>query len=200
MSETILEIARRADRFFMEASPIHETMRRLVKVFSEMGIPFAIAGAMAVNAHGHKRTTADVDILIRREDLQRFKEGHIGRGWIDKFEGSRNFRDAVTSVSVDTLIVGDFPGDGLPKPVSFPEPEPVLFRDSEGLPIVRLSTLMELKIASGMTAPHRPRDLDDVIQLIRVNQLPLNYKEQLNPYVVPKYEELWHAAQANEDY
>ena len=125
MPESILEVAKRADKFFMEASPIHETMRRLSRILDEMKIPFAIAGAMAANAHGHKRTTADVDILIRREDLVRFKAQHIGLGWMDKFEGSKNFKDTITSVNVDTLIVGDYPGDGLPKPVAFPAPEDV---------------------------------------------------------------------------
>ena len=46
-----------------------------------------------------------------------------------------------------------------------------------------------------MTAPHRPRDLDDAIQLIRVNALPIAYAEQLDPYVRAKFEELWRAAQ-----
>jgi len=72
----------------MAKSPIHEAMRRLTKTFAEMQIPFAVAGAMAANAHGYYRTTADVDILIRKEDLQRFKQRYIGRGWIDKFEVS----------------------------------------------------------------------------------------------------------------
>jgi hypothetical protein len=200
MNESIFDIARRADLFFMEASPIHETMRRLSRILDEMQIPFAIAGAMAANAHGHKRTTADVDILIRREDLQRFKSEQAGRGWVDKFEGSKNFKDAVTSVNVDTLIVGDYPGDGLPKPVAFPPPETVSVRNAEGVPILRLETLLELKLASGMTAAHRPRDFDDVIQLIRVNRLPLEYVERLNGYVADKFRELWQAAQVDEDY
>jgi hypothetical protein len=92
MTGSIFDVAWRADQFFMEASPIHETMRRLSSILDEMQIPFAIAGAMAANAHGHKRTTANVGILIRRDDLQRFKAAHIGRGWVDKFEGSKNFR------------------------------------------------------------------------------------------------------------
>ena len=200
MTESILQVAKRADQFFMETSPIHETMRRLSKTLNEMQISFAIAGAMAANAHGHKRTTSDVDILIRREDLLRFKERWIGRGWVDKFEGSKNFRDAVTNVNVDTLIVGDFPGDGLPKPVAFPTPESVSERNDEGLPIISLKILIELKLASGMTAVHRPRDFDDVIQLIRVNKLSREFEQQLNPHVVIKFEELWNAAQVNEDY
>lgn len=200
MPESVLEVAKRADKFFMEASPIHETMRRLARILDEMKIPFAIAGAMAANVHGHKRTTADVNVLIRREDLVRFKSKHIGLGWMDKFEGSKNFKDTITSVNVDTLIVGDYPGDGLPKPVAFPAPEDVSFRNDDGIPFITLETLLELKIACGTTVSHRPRDLDDVIQLIRVNRLPLEFAQKLNPFVVGKYQELWQAAQVNDDY
>ncbi len=200
MPESVLEVAKRADKFFMEASPIHETMRRLARILDEMKIPFAIAGAMAANVHGHKRTTADVNVLIRREDLVRFKSKHIGLGWMDKFEGSKNFKDTITSVNVDTLIVGDYPGDGLPKPVAFPAPEDVSFRNDDGIPFITLETLLELKIACGSTVSHRPRDLDDVIQLIRVNRLPLEFAQKLNPFVVGKYQELWQAAQVSDDY
>jgi hypothetical protein len=196
MTKSILDVARRADEFFMQVSPIHETMRRLSKVLQEMNIPFAIAGAMAANAHGHKRTTSDVDILIRREDLQRFKAQYIGRGWVDKFEGSKNFRDAVTNISIDTLIVGDYPGDGLPKPVSFPPPESVSELSEEGIPIISLVTLLELKMA----ASHRMQDMADVMNLIRINRLDLSFCDQLNPYVAEKFHELWSAAQVNEDY
>lgn len=200
MPISLLEIAKQADQFFMKESPIHEAMRRLTKTLTEMQIPFAVAGAMAANAHGHRRTTVDIDILIRREDLQRFKERYSGLGWVDKFEGSKNFRDTVHNVNIDALIVGEYPGDGLPKPVAFPAPETVAQPDKEGIPFVSLKTLLELKLASGMTAAHRPRDLDDVIQLLRANRLPIEYAETLNPYVADKFRELWQAAQIEDDY
>lgn len=200
MSESLFDVAKRADLFFMEKSPIHETMHRLRTAFNDMNIRFAIAGAMAANAHGHRRTTADVDILIREEDLKRFKDRWLGLGWVNIFEGSKNFRDAVTNVKIDSLIVGQYPGDGLPKPIAFPPPETVSQIHEDGLPFITLPTLLELKLASGMTAAHRPRDLDDVIQLIRVNRLPVGYGEQLNAYVQDKYAELWKAAQVDEEY
>ena len=189
--DTMLEIAKRVDAFMMARSPVHDTMRRLAKAFNDLEIAFAIAGAMAANAHGHRRTTADVDVLLRREDLTRFK---------DLFEGSKGFKDTMNGVKVDVLIVGDYPGDGKPKPVSFPTPESVREVRDESLPFLNLKTLLELKITSGMTAAHRLQDLADVIQLIRVNALPLDYSSQLNPFVRDKYSELWQAAQISEDY
>ena len=196
----MLEIAKQVDAFFMDRSPIHDTMRRIAEAMRELNIPFAIAGAMAANAHGHRRTTADVDLLLRREDLTRFKERWIGLGWSDLFEGSKGFRDTANNVKVDVLLVGDYPGDGLAKPISFLPPESASEILGEGLPYVTLKTLIELKLASGMTAAHRLQDLADVIQLIRANQLTPEYAESLDPYVRDKYAELWKAAQVNEDY
>jgi hypothetical protein len=121
-------------------------------------------------------------------------------GWVDIFSGSKAFRDTTNNIKVDVLIVGDYPGDGKEKPVSFPAPEKVLVHDDAGIPFVNLKTLLELKIASGMSAEHRPRDLDDVIQLIRINQLPLEFALELNEYVRDRYRSLWQAAQIKEDY
>lgn len=198
--DTMLEIAKRVDAFMMERSPVHDTMRRLAKAFNDLEISFAIAGAMAANAHGHRRTTADVDVLLRREDLTRFKQRWIGLGWVDLFEGSKGFKDALNGVKVDVLIVGDYPGDGKPKPVSFPTPESVREVRDESLPYLNLKSLLELKLASGMTAAHRMQDLADVIQLIRVNALQLDFSDQLAPFVREKFIELWQAAQVSEDY
>jgi len=200
MRRSILEVAKAADDFFMQRSPIHQAMRRLAKTLAEMEIPFAVAGAMAANVHGHQRTTADVDILIREQDLTRFKQQYLGRGWVNKFEGSKNFRDAVAGVDIDVLIAGQYPGDGLPKPVAFPDPAELASAEEDGIPYVPLDTLLELKLASGMTAAHRLQDMADVIQLIKVNQLPIEHAEQLNPYVADKYRELWQAAQVDEEY
>ena len=59
MSIDLSEVARRADAFFMEKSPSHDAMRRLLRTLDEMGIPFAIAGAMAANACRHCRAVRE---------------------------------------------------------------------------------------------------------------------------------------------
>ena len=156
----------------MKRSPIHSAAQRIAGALTEMEIPFAIAGALAANAHGHIRTTEDVDILLHPDGLRDFKSRWLGKGWVEKFTGSKGIRDAVHNVNIDVLLTGEYPGDGLEKPVVFPEPTTAAEYDEEGIPILSLPVLLELKLASGMTAPDRPRDLDDVIQLIRANQLP----------------------------
>lgn len=189
---------KRADEFFMRDSKVHRTARALSQRLSDLGIDFTIAGALALNAHGVLRATEDVDVLITREGLERFKQAWLGRGYLELRPGGKPVRDTETNVKIDFLLTGDFPGDGKQKPVSFPEPKTVSIT-SDDFPVVSLPAYVQLKIASGMTAPHRPRDFDDVIRLLKARQIPLELSDQLNPYVREKFAELWKLAQVPDD-
>ena len=137
----------------MGASPIHRAVERIARALKELDIPFAVAGALAANSHGHVRTTEDVALLLTREGLKEFKQHHLGKGWVDQFPGSKGMRDTQHNVKIDVLLTGDYPGDGKPKPVAFPEPEHASELDKNGIPILTLASLLTLKLASGMTAP-----------------------------------------------
>jgi hypothetical protein len=65
--------------------------------------------------------------------------------------------------------------------------------------VVSLPCLVEMKLASGMTAPHRLHDLADVLRLIRAAGIPRDFGDQLDPYVREKFLELWLAAQHPDD-
>jgi DeoR/GlpR family transcriptional regulator of sugar metabolism len=73
--------------------------------------------------------------------------------------------------------------------VAFPEPRRGS-RTVQGLRVVDLKTLIELKLASGMTARDRLQDLADVQRLIRVHGLKAGFSTRLNPYVREKFREL----------
>jgi hypothetical protein len=92
------------------------------------------------------------------------------------------------------LLAGGYPGDGLPKPVTFPDPAEVAIR-SGGLSVISLAKLVELKLASGISSPQRMKDLTDVFELIRHARLGRELAETLDPYVRAKYVELWDIAQ-----
>jgi hypothetical protein len=192
--ELVLE---NADRFFMKTGNVHQAAVALARRLDEAGIPYAVAGALALAVHGFERFTTDVDLVLTREGLSRLKAEWLGRGYVETFPGSRGLRDTEHNISVDVLIAGDFPGDGLPKPVAFPDPAHTAV-EGERYKILALPTLVEMKLASGMTAPHRLKDLADVIELIRAVRLPETLADSLNPYVRAKYLELWRAAQGTD--
>jgi hypothetical protein len=186
-----------AERFFMGLDEVHAAMQKLCAALEADKIPYAIAGAMALNAYGYRRVTTDVGLLLTRDGLAAFKEAHLGRGWVERFPGSRGMRDTELNVKIDVLVTGDFPGDGKPKPVSFPDPSVAVRGD--GVMLLPVSQLVELKLASGLTNPDRLKDLADVQELIRAAQLPLDLGESLNPMVQPKYAEIWHATKRVQD-
>ena len=159
----------------------------------------SFAGALALTHHGRRRFTEDVDLVVRAEDLAAFKKAWLGRGYVELTEGLKAIRDTTRDVKIDFLIAGQFPGDGKPKPVVFPDPAAHGVQ-GDGFRVLDLNMLIELKLASGMTAPHRLMDLADVQALIAARQLPKEHAAALDPYVRDKFLELWELAQIVDDY
>lgn len=191
----LIESARFTAEFHMAQSNVHRALDKLVARLSALDIPYAIVGGLALGAYGYLRATVDVDVLLTESGLARFRNACLGRGFVEKHPGSRGLRDPENRVDIDVVIAGEYPGDGREKPVAFPDPaEAALTGDRFAL--LPLAKLIELKLASGMTAPHRMRDLADVIELVRVNELGRELSNELDPSVRDKYLELWAAAQA----
>lgn len=178
--------------FFEQKGGLHATLQRITQRLRELKIPYAVAGGMALFFHGLRRFTEDVDLLVTRQGLEQLHRELEGLGYVPLFPGSKNLRDADSGVRVEFLVTGDFPGDGKPKPVAFPDPEQAAV-ERDGIRWLRLPALVELKLASGMTAPGRLKDLADVQELIRLLHLPADFAGQLPPYVREKYAELWQA-------
>lgn len=175
--------------FFEGKGAVQSALLKITRRLDELGVPYAVAGGMALFFHGVRRFTEDVDILVSREGLKRIHEELEGRGYLPPFTASKNLRDTELGVKIEFLVTGEFPGDGKPKPVVFPEPREVAI-EREGIWLLALPALVELKLASGMTQPDRVKDLSDVVELIKVLDLKPEFSERLNPYVRPKYLEL----------
>lgn len=141
-----------SDAFFRDAGKVHETLREITRRLTELGIPHAVVEGMALYRHGFRRSTEDVDLLVTPESLKRIHAELEGRGYLPPFARSKNLRDTQTGVKIEFLKTGDFPGDGKPKPFAFPDPADVV-EVRDGIPVVRLTTLFELKIASGISSP-----------------------------------------------
>jgi hypothetical protein len=199
LQERFLDGVAFCGRFLMGEGEVQRALFKLVGLLEAENVPYAIIGALALNEYGHRRVTVDVDVILREEDLQRFKERHLGHGYAERVAGTGKLLDTENNVHVDVLSAGRFPGDGKPKPVAFPDPATTALR-GDRFALLPLPRFLELKLASGMTAPHRLKDLADVLELVRTAQLPAELSEQLHPYVREKFRELWQAAQAQDPY
>jgi hypothetical protein len=181
---------------FEKESAVHKTLMRIARRLDEIGVPYAVVGGMALFFHGLRRFTEDVDILVTREGLAEIHRRLEGLGYLPLFTGSKHLRDTDSGVRIEFLVTGDYPGDGLPKPVSFPEPA-AAGTEIDGIRFLQLPRLIELKLASGMTNPRRAQDIVDVQRLIEALDLPEDFAAQLDPFVQEKYKVLWTVVHSN---
>jgi hypothetical protein len=179
-----------ADQQMQGGGLVWQTLRQLAGELDRLGIPYAVVGGIALQHFGVQRSTQDVDLLIGSPaDLVAIQGRLVGRGYLRK-PGTRHLRDEVTRVRIEFLIAGEYPGDGQPKPVQFPNPAGVCERSADNLCFVNLPTLIELKLAAALSAPQRIKDRADVLELIHLLKLPATFADRLNPYVRDAFREL----------
>jgi hypothetical protein len=71
---------REGSMHFEEKNAVHDTLRGITRRLNELGIPYAVVEGMAMFAHGFRRFTEDVDLLVTRESMKRIIEQLGGLG------------------------------------------------------------------------------------------------------------------------
>jgi hypothetical protein len=192
-SRSVHDVYEEGLRYFMGQGRLQGTLAQLSSDLKQHGIDYMVIGAVALMAHGYPRFTEVVDLVLTTEGLETFHRELIGLGYRPAFPGAgKRLRSTSDNVSVEVIVAGEYPGDGKPKPVSFPVPSDASI-EIDGVQVVTLEKLIELKLASGMTAPDRLKDLADVQELIKVRGLSSEFAEALNPYVREQYLQLYLA-------
>jgi aminoglycoside-2''-adenylyltransferase len=185
---------RSVDRFFQENDPVHKTMRRIVKQLTKAKIPYAIVGGMAVNVHGHQRTTDDLDVLLTADGLAEFRKRFVPKYYETHPRLPRRFTDRKNEVTIDFLLTGLYPGNGRPGPICFPDPA-AASQTIEEMQVLDLATLIQLKLAA-----RRHQDFADVISLIRAHQLDESFGDRLHPSVRSEYIECLEEKRREDEY
>lgn len=165
-----------------------EVAARCHRIFTGAGIPHSICGGVAVCLHGYQRNTTDVDVIINSSDSSTVKELLLA----DEFqwdEERKEFRSPV-GVPVQFLIAGEKAGKDTE--VKIPDPIGELnVQELEGLSVVRLSRLIEMKLASGMGSLRRThRDFADVVELIAIRKLDSSFARFLHRSLRSTFREL----------
>lgn len=179
----------------MGEGSLNSTLKQLVADLRIHNIDYVVIGAIALLAHGYPRFTEDIDLVLTAEGLDKFHQELIGLGYAPAFQGSRKkLRATASGMTVDIMVDEEYPGDGKPKPVRLPNPR-TEFVEIDGVHFVSLEKLIELKLTSGMTAGDRLKDLADVQELIKTRALSSDFASLLNPYVRPKFLELYESVE-----
>src|SRR5581483_8116595 len=76
-------------RHFEENSAVFVALRKIAQRLSDLGIPYAVVGGMALFRHGYRRFTEDVDILVTRADLKAIHDRLGGLGYLPPHERSK---------------------------------------------------------------------------------------------------------------
>jgi hypothetical protein len=194
-SRSVHEVYTEGLRYFMGQGNLHGTLAQLSSDLKQHGIDYMVIGAVALMAYGYPRFTEDIDLVMTPDGLEAFHRELIGLGYVQAYPGAKKrLRSTREGVSIEVIMTGEYPGDGKPKPVSFPVPACASI-DIDGVQIVTLEKLIELKLASGMTAPDRLKDLADVQELIKARGLTSEFAAALHPYVREQYLQLCSAVE-----
>jgi len=189
-----MERLKEIDMFFAGTDKVHQTMRRVADKLEAARISYAIVGGMAVNAHGHERTTKDVDFLLTAEGLTAFVQHYVNKDFEPVPGRPRRFQDRDNGVMFDFLVMGFFPGSGQPGPIVYPNPADVS-ELIENRQVVNLPTLIQLKLAA-----RRYKDFGDVVELIRVHNLEESFQDKLDPSVRADYIECLEEKRREDEY
>jgi hypothetical protein len=182
------------DRFFQKRDAVHKTMRRTIRNLEQANIPYALIGGMAVNLHGYRRTTNDVDFLVVLEGVDEFKKRFVPKHYEATPCRPRRFTDRKNEMIVDFFVAGLYPGNGEPGPIAFPDPVAV-GTVLEGMQVMNLAVLIELKLAA-----RRHQDFADVINLIGVRQLDESFADCLHPSLRGDYIECLEEKRREDEY
>lgn len=159
------------DVFRFVAPEVREAAIKAATQLDHLGIRYALAGGLAVGAHGYVRATTDVDFLVGDEAFER-------QGLLVAFKAGVPIE--VDGIRIDYLSPGAL-GPQLEEVLNHPTM-------SEGLAVLPVEALIYLKLVA-----KRRKDLVDVIEVVKagadVNRVR-KYLEQYAGDLLPVFEEL----------
>jgi hypothetical protein len=165
-------------------------LRAIAAGAGEKSLPFLLAGGHAVIAHGHARTTFDLDLMIRRDDREKWVSLAHELGYTTLREGPTFVQfnaESSASQPLDLMLVNDetfrkLLEDSVPGPPSI-----------SGVKLVSLRHLLALKChAIKHGHPGRiVKDADDVIHLVEANGLDMSAPDIRELFMKHGTEELY---------
>ncbi len=179
------------DRMVKAVEKVRERLFRTTKVLENAGIAYAVVGGHAVGAwvakidEGSVRNTRDVDILIRRSDLEAAKAAMEADGFIFANAFGVDFfldgPDAKPSEGVHLLYAGEKVKE------TDPVPTPLLSESERGaaFQIVSLEPLVRMKLVS-----NRDKDRAHVRDMIQLGLIDSTWPARFPPVLAERLQSM----------
>jgi len=172
----------------LENETLWQVAERVHAALERANIAHAIVGGVAVCLHGYRRSTVDLDLLIRPEDAAAIRAIMQADGF--RWLAADNEFRSQSGVAVQVLLAGEREGPG--QEAIFPNPsDPRHITEIEGLPVLSLAQLIQAKLACGLGDMRRThKDFADVVELIVIHRLDGAFARHLHKSVRKEFREL----------
>lgn len=168
------------ERMVTAVEKVRDRLRRAAQALERAGIAYAVAGGNAVAAwvgevdEAAVRNTQDVDILLRRDDLERAKEALAAAGFVYRHSsGIDMFLDGEGAKARDAVHI-IFAGEKVRKEYSLPAPDVAASKATATFQVLDLDGLIHMKLTS-----FRDKDRTHLRDLIAVKLLDASWVARL---------------------
>jgi hypothetical protein len=169
----------------LSSGAVWKTAIHTHRLLESESVPHAVVGGIAVCLYGYQRNTIDVDFLIESTDQAVTRDLLQANGyrWL---AASAEFVSP-DEIPVHFVLSGEPAGKGaefrLPA-LNFDK----VVTEKDGIPVVQLPRLIEMKIAAGEGSIRRShKDFADVVELISINGLTKEFARHLHSSVRKTY-------------
>lgn len=179
------------ERMERAVEKVTERLRRAAAALDAGGIPYAVIGGNAVRAwvekvdEGAVRNTRDVDILIRRADLDGAKAAMAAAGFVfDNAYGVDFFLDGPAGKPSDGVHLL-YAGEKVKESDPVPAPEVTESERAVAFQILSLPALVRMKLVA-----YRRKDQVQLLDMIRLGMIDAAWPDRYPPVLADRLREL----------
>ena len=179
------------ERMVRAVEKVRERLLRATKALGDAGVPYAVAGGNAVAVWVSRvdeaavRNTQDVDILLRREDLEAARQALEQAGFVYRHSaGIDMFLDGPQAKARDAVHVV-FAGEKVRAEYSAAAPDVAEVDAAGSFQVLSLESLVRMKLTS-----FRRKDQVHVLDLIDVGLIDQSWTDRLPSELGQRLQEL----------
>jgi hypothetical protein len=179
------------ERMIRAVEKVRERLLRATAALEQAGVPYAVVGGNAVAAwvarvdESAVRNTQDVDIVLRRQDLEAAKAALVKAGFIYRHAASIDmFLDGPTAKARDTVHVV-FAGEKVRPEYVLPVPDVAESELGSTFRLLGLEALVRMKLTS-----FRRKDQVHLLDMIGVGLVDNTWLGRLLPDLAARLQEL----------